>query len=78
LVLRWRRRWWRRLLLLHGGDCLHNGLHQLSLHGENLMECLAVVKVLVRFLLVEVIAGLLTCVVAGVHHLMVAKRLSEN
>jgi hypothetical protein len=42
------------------------------------MECLTVVKVLVRVLLVEVIVGLLTCVVVGVHHLMVAKRLSEN
>jgi hypothetical protein len=62
LVLRWRRRWWwcLLLLLLHGGDCLHHGLHQLSLHGKNLMECLAIVKVLVWFLLVEVIAGLLT------------------
>jgi hypothetical protein len=60
------------MLLLHGGDCLHHGLHQLSLHGENLMESLAVVKVLVQFLLVEVIAGLLTRVAGGVHHLLVA------
>jgi hypothetical protein len=76
--LRWRRRWWRLLLLLHGGDRLHHSLHQLSLHGENLTERLTIVKVLVRVLLVEVIASLLTCIAAGVHHLMVAKRLSEN
>jgi hypothetical protein len=57
---------------------LHHGLQQLSLHGENLTECLFVVKFLAQFLLVEVIAGLLTCVAAEVHHLMVAKRLSEN
>jgi hypothetical protein len=39
---------------------------------------MSVVKVLVRFLLVEVIVGLLMCVAVGVHHLMVIKRLSEN
>jgi hypothetical protein len=76
LLLFWLR--WRLLLLLHGGDRLHHSLHQLSLHGENLTERLTIVKVLVRVLLVEVIASLLTCIAAGVHHLMVAKRLSEN
>jgi hypothetical protein len=42
------------------------------------MECMTVVEVLVQVLLVEVIASLLTHVAVGVHHLMVAKRLSEN
>jgi hypothetical protein len=73
-VLRQRRRWRRRPLLLHGGDCLHHGLHQLSLHCKNLMECLTIVEVLVLALLVVVIAGLLTCIAAGVHHLMVARK----
>jgi hypothetical protein len=73
-VLRWRKRWWRRLLLLHGGDCLHHGLHQLSFHCKNLMECLTIVKVLDLALLVVVISGLLTCIAAGVHHLMVARK----
>jgi hypothetical protein len=57
---------------------LHHSLHQLSLHGVNLTECLTVVMVLVWVLLVEVIAGLLMCVAAGVLYLMVAERLSEN
>jgi hypothetical protein len=74
-VLRQRRRWQRRLLLLlHGGDRLHHGLHQLSLHCKNLMECLTIVKVLVLALLVVVIADLLMCIAEGVHHLMVARK----
>jgi hypothetical protein len=65
--------WWRRLLLPHGCDRLHHSFHQLSLHGEHLMKCLIVVKVLVQVLLVEVIAGLLMRVAVGVHHQIVAK-----
>jgi hypothetical protein len=61
-------------LLLHGGDRLHHGLHQLSLHCKNLMECLTIAEVLVLALLVVVIAGLLTCIAVGVHHLMVARK----
>jgi uncharacterized membrane protein len=61
------------MLLLHGSDHLHHSLHQLSLYFVNLTECLSVVQFLVQVLLVEVIAGLLTCVAVGVHHLMVVK-----
>jgi hypothetical protein len=43
-----------------------------------LTECLTIVEDLVRVLLVKVTASLQTCVAVGVHHLMIAKRLSEN
>jgi hypothetical protein len=38
------------------------------------MECLTIVDVLVLALLVVVIAGLLTWIAAGVHHLMIARK----
>ena len=77
------------LLLLHGGDRLHHGLHQLCLHSENLMKRLIVIEVLalalrvLLVLLVAIIAILILLrvspwVAAGMYHLTFAKRSSEN
>ena len=47
------------MLLLHGGDRLHHGLHQLGLRSEDLVKCLTVIEVLALALLVTVIAMLI-------------------
>jgi hypothetical protein len=53
---------------------LHHGLHELSFDYKNLMECLTIAEVLVLDMLVVVIASLLMCIAAGVHHLVVARK----